>query len=429
MIVSWREIVADLISGNKTQRARAFKELGPSLILGTLGLPSDRQIQEMSDSLLESDDMHEIQVLLRVLTWLNRNALVSFPDSDEPAQSDPKKAVAEWFWKPLQRSSISFRAWEQDRRRDEDAMLELTRYLSFERYPNVHFERVTLNNYRWGEVLHKDLSAVVFVGRLGVYGDTATGKFSRDNWFRFLSDERPKGLGWSDFDPLYHRICEHDEKKQNSPKYLTQEADGKRTDYGLVQRYVVPYNAGEIVVIGLWGCSSLGTLAAVKWAIDLENNNDPPPRSDLELNTPLEALVKVQAETCSYPGAWNPEPVQLEWLHIGNERWNRNTKSWNLRPNLVIQWEAISSDRGRIILPGETHTISGLNAKIMSGLVKKKLPSGTVIDLEIILSKSDLKRWNQRRGTYANRIEKYTGQGVVREGTQSLRLNAILSKC
>jgi len=86
---------------------------------------------------------------------------------------------------------------------------------------------------------------------LGIYGKTPTEHFSRDNWFRFLSDKRLEELDFNAIDSKYHRIIAQDEKDKDPPRYVTHEEDGKRTDYGLGKRYVVKYNVGKIVVIGL----------------------------------------------------------------------------------------------------------------------------------------------------------------------------------
>ena len=75
--------------------------------------------------------------------------------------------------------------------------------------------------------------------------------FSKKTWFRFLSDKRPGKFAFDDFDSEYHRICGLDENLEDTPKYLTHEKNGKRTDYGLVQRYVVRYGNRNLVVLGL----------------------------------------------------------------------------------------------------------------------------------------------------------------------------------
>ena len=135
-----------------------------------------------------------------------------------------------------------------------------------------------------------------------------------------MSDKRPGKFAFDDCDSEDHRICVLDENLEDTPKYLTHEKNGKRTDYGLVQCYVVRYGNRNLVVLGLWGCSTLGALAAVKWAIDLGKNNDPPPVGTLDEETPLEALVKIQSDTCDFPNMWKPEPVQLVQLHIGQQQ-------------------------------------------------------------------------------------------------------------
>lgn len=396
--------------------------LRPMLIGGTLELPSEEQVQQLSDALLESDDEQEQLVLARVLTWINSRPRL--PATEETSGDQPPMTASGWFWGSLMSPSIVFRAWEKHRRRDEDAMFNLARFLSFESYPDVQFQRVPLESFDWGEALKSHLSTVVFIGRLGMYGESATEHFSRENWYRFLSDERPEDLGLDELDPRYHRICALDEQETDEPQYLTHEDEEKaiRTDYGLVQRYTVPYQGGRITVIGLWGCSTLGTLGAVRWAIDLEKNTDPLPNADLKADTTLEALIKVRADTCNYPYTWNPEPVQLEELHIGHEQWNVDKKCWEVLPSTTLGWQSTGKDAGRIIIGGEVQRTSGMIAKIIDALATRDLKPGEVIDLGKILSEVDLARWKRDRSTLGSRIQKKSFNGIVAEGKQSLRV-------
>jgi len=97
-------------------------------------------------AMLESNDKDEREVLHQVLTWINTTSFISVADLRAPS-IDPTKVVGRWFWESLGRTSIAFRAWEQDRRRDEDALPVLTRFLSEERFPNLRLETVTLDGF------------------------------------------------------------------------------------------------------------------------------------------------------------------------------------------------------------------------------------------------------------------------------------------
>jgi len=423
----WDQIVTALCSTNETYRKETYKQLKPKLLEGINESPTEKQLHRLSDALLQSDDQQQREMLIEVLTWFNTH-FHGVLRPEEPIVVAPPVTASSWFWGPLRGRSIAFRAWEINTSRDEDAMFELSRHLPEERFRNLTFQRVPLDNFDWGEVLESDLNAVVFVGRLRLYGESAIEHFHKENWFRFLSDERPPGLDHRSFDPDYHRICTQDESAADEPRHFTHEKNGFRIDYGLVQRYEVDYSGGSTTVIGLWGCSTLGTLAAVRWAIDLAKNTDRLPNADLKPDTPLEALVRVRASTCNSPSPWSPEPVKLVELQIGDERWNSSDKDWEPLPNSTVGWEATSKSGGYIILSGKVRKTHGRIAKIIAYLAGKKLKPGSVIDLKMILTANELTKWQQQIATMGKRIQEYTAGCVVPEGDHGLRVLTPIKK-
>lgn len=236
--------------------------------------------------------------------------------------------LARWFLKPFHSPTAVFRAIDADRRRDEDAVLELGRVLSSHEFPETVFVRIPLSDPRWRERVELTKTCC-FVGRLEVFGIEAVREFGSDSTrFYFPDRARPKDLEPGTLDPLrYHRIHQRRGSRDVGPAFRSTEDGEQRTDYALVQRYFQPEE--QRLVFLLAGNSTLGTLGAVNWAVSLQDQQIPLPDEHLDSHETLEALVEVSAPIVEHPGQWQPKKLRLLRLLVGNDHeWYEERRAW-----------------------------------------------------------------------------------------------------
>jgi hypothetical protein len=253
-------------------------------------------------------------------------------DHGERAAMPEQRALDEWFWEPFRQPSVVVRAFDPYRPRDEDAVIELSAHLSKPVYPHVEHLRIDLENPRWGEVLHpKKVNAICVVGRPGMYGadvlSTVDPPEPKTLDFYYPVQIRPKDLQLGSIDQRFHQICRRLPGRIDDERYVSKSDGRERIDYGLVQRYAVTYNTRRVVVVICAGCSTLGTMAAVRWATNL-GEGPIGPIDNVDTYEPCEALLSVKADETKFPANWSLKTIRLLTLTVGNREWVAENNCW-----------------------------------------------------------------------------------------------------
>src|SRR5207248_1927924 len=135
-----------------------------------------------------------------------------------------------------------------------------------------------------------------------------------------------------------HRIDMHPQRwdgPEPIESYPTQDKDKRRDDYGLIQRYTL----GHLVVVTCAGSSSLGTFAAVNWAIDEKVGATPTAGEILLPEDPhpdghLEVLIRVSAGWTDCPSAWHPDRVELVKVLLDDREYKKS--GWQPRTPVLV---------------------------------------------------------------------------------------------
>jgi hypothetical protein len=249
-----------------------------------------------------------------------------------------------WLWRDFRKTSRVLRVADPERlRRDEDAVIEIARFLPLEYLT----EFTSVDPASGFTPLLADFDAVealCFVGRLCLYGEDAVKTWcvtKRTPRFLFGMDFRPDGLAQGVLHPQYHSVVLNAGEADPEPLYRTTQTDHSRTDYGVIRRYVVDWGGRCRVVIHIAGCSSLGTLGAAHFAACTLCKHGAsgkplplPPQVDEQSH--LEALVEVTADTrCSELG-WRLRKLQLLDLRMDGFVWDEDEYSWQVPTPDVI---------------------------------------------------------------------------------------------
>ena len=318
----------DLKSGSENRRRNGWRALQTALMEEQFGL-THRDILRLLDRLREETEPNVQQAGLEALL---SSALLR----DRHAADGRHSGLARWFWSPVKLPTAVFRAIEVDRRRDEDAVIELARSLPHRDFRNTVFLSVPLEDPRWQERLDFPKSCC-FVGRLEIFGDEAIREFGSDALrFYFPRKDRPPRLKPGALDPKrYHRIHQRRNDRDVGRPLLSAEEGGRRTDYALVQRYYQPQKQRTVVLFA--GSSTLGTLGAVIWAVSLQDQQIPLPKNGLREHDRLEALIEVSAPVVEHPWQWQPETPRLLRLIAGNRlEWYESRREWGRPPTDLI---------------------------------------------------------------------------------------------
>ena len=234
--------------------------------------------------------------------------------------------VQDLLWRPLKRSSVVLRAWEPDRQRDEDAVIEVARYLSRrpDGFPNCEIRRAVLNGNAKTDPLEdivKPHHNVCFIGRPGIFGPQATRMASSpDTRFYFPLPRRPQEAERGELVEQYHQVRSRSKLNEDVKQFSASDIHGtpwERTDYAVVQKF--RHLNRDVVVCA--GCSTFGTLAAARWATRPDTGPIALP-PDAATDSSVEVLLKVQGPRVDYPKPWEiqsaPEVVEM-W--VGDLKW------------------------------------------------------------------------------------------------------------
>lgn len=261
---------------------------------------------------------------------------VAIPAEPEnlPGLPEPE-FLSQWLWQLFrQPSAVLAVTATKYRRRDEGALCFLGRRLSFVEYPRTEFPQISLEKPELAPVLFsKGYRAFCVVGRLGLFGREALERLGDgDLRFGFDAPCRPKGLPPGELDPDYHCVFE---KLDNGDRksHPTVEANDIRTDYAVVQRYEVGLGAQRSAVVIVAGASSLGTMAAARWAAyDLFQPTDATGGGPIKVPngiTPqsrMEALLRVRAKVTT--SAWENLEIRLLKLSVDGAYWCAKEREW-----------------------------------------------------------------------------------------------------
>jgi hypothetical protein len=247
--------------------------------------------------------------------------------------------LADWLWAPFRGPSAAFGLLDpKHRQRDELAKIVLGRHLAFRDFPQTTFHLVHLGDPKLGELLYDQrYGAVCLIGRPSLYGDEATQRWTNpEARFVFPTYQRPDALPGGSLDRNYHYILDRSGGSNGgrAGKYFTREEKGKRTDYGLVQRYLVHDGVRDLVVVACAGASSLGTLAAVQWAaVDLlrpihQGGGLLPAPGWADFDTHLEAMLEVTADVTDFNWEWKPSQMKVLRLSLDRAFWSQEKHGW-----------------------------------------------------------------------------------------------------
>lgn len=292
-----------------------------------------------------ADEPHFRRTVLGALKTLF--ALVGARSSDSDLQSYdslPENSLAYWVWDIfLKYPSAVFATLVRRFNRDDFAVIHLAQRLG----TNPDFETYPADQPAWSQRLLKGkYQAICLVGRPGLHGQDAVDQLvSKQLRFSFPDSDRPENLSRDDLDPQsYHRIREL--ISSSPPKYkehCASEANGRRYDFGLLQRYPIEFGGRKIVVVLCAGTSSLGTLAAADWAcsylwdtVHFENHQPIPRPQTITPESVMEALISVTAPLSNSEHAWKLATVELQTLIVDHSVWCLEDKEWRLGQIRVI---------------------------------------------------------------------------------------------
>lgn len=332
----WPTIFSLLQSSERSRRLHGWRQLQSEIELQHIAV-TDEQYWRLQECLLAEDEddgvwRHGMTVFVGLL--LTRLLMDKSPRTSLIGSRQPPDTLTDWLWDPFHYPSVVVSMRDPNMMlRDEDALIALRGHLSRRDYPRTEFLRYLPGDSRWGATLHHThFETICLVGRMGLFGPEAVQRWGLDETrFNFRMQDRPENIEAGALDRQYH--CIYERLADGSEKdYFTTEAAGIRSDYGLVQRYVVFDGFRHVTVVICAGASSLGTLAAVQWAAEHLNGSVHPDGEPIPLppNTRLgsrfEALIFVTADaTQNY---WRPSRLELEQLHVGHFTWNKDTRQW-----------------------------------------------------------------------------------------------------
>jgi hypothetical protein len=241
----------------------------------------------------------------------------------------------DWVLDPFRGTSAVFGTAADRHLRDGMALLELRGYLSVSDFPKTDFVLVPLNQPQWEAAFHqqKQLQAIMLVGRIGLFGEDALRRWlCRQARFNFLTHVRPADCSPHALDDQYHCIVDG-EASDADGCHRTDDADGKRTDFALVQRYTVESPGGRLVVLQIAGNTSLGTLGSARWVTSRlkqpsEADGAPIPcPPNLCADTLVEALLEVKAGINM--SIWMPSTIKLLTLTTDKATWSKTNRRWH----------------------------------------------------------------------------------------------------
>lgn len=330
-----REFLDRLRSSNRSERMLAWRELSSEPEASHHVLSGSDRL-ELADILAAEDDEGVHRMGLNNLLGYSC-CLHAEPDGDVGESSTVVRphTLDDWLWNDFHKPSAIFRASERGyHRRDADAVELLARRLGIKEFPRVDFHPLPLHKDGWRKLTtERAYKTIGLVGRLGLFGDRAQTDLQCPNArFRFLRQTPPRSYEAGEELQQYYCLQEF-EGGRVVKQYDTQDRNGYRIDYGIIQRYTVFLGTHYVTVLLCCGSSSLGTVAAAQWAaIDLAIPQEPLEQGPITLprsittTSRLEALLRTTGE--SQTDIWRPSTIELLGLYVDHYQWSPTDLQW-----------------------------------------------------------------------------------------------------
>jgi hypothetical protein len=332
-----RQEIRDLLgSKNENQRIMGWTKLRDDCVKEQYVIGRN-DFLFLAGILLEevSDDVYRFGIITLV-------QIVALRRRDDLADTPLVECLRDFIWNSFHAKSAVLATAGDQHLRDGMALLQLARLFGWVVFPNTNIELVPLSQPDWQVAFClQKLDAICLVGRIGLFGDEANRYLSCPNArLRFNTNVRPPSLAPQALDDEYHCIVEQPKGGDTEYHRSIDNEDGRRTDYALVQRYMVQHEGRQIVVVYIAGNTSLGTLGAAIWAaLHLQRlcgpNGAPIPcPPTVSMNTTVEALLEVREDIDKE--VWHPE-IRLLRLATPDAVWSETTGKWH--SDITVKFE------------------------------------------------------------------------------------------
>ncbi len=359
--MTFKERFNDISSESLGARAEGYRALSDLILVGGLQ-PTPADVAEMIRQ-LRREAVHSnaggwcaLSELIHAVQWRMlagdhsgsspTPAITSTPTANGATVSPD--SLGPWLMHPFQRHSFVYYVLDPDGwMRDERTVAEF----AFD-MPEVYRKGMERRPILMGEFkptleeLGK-VSAVMFVGRFGLFGQHVAKQWGMENSrFRFISEIRPPGLKVGMLDTeSYHRLLTDSGPKGQTRDYKTEQNGDERIDYGLIRRYSKFVSEHSYTVLHVAGISAPGSCAGARWVSGLFSEHEAiGPIHIPEKITPtsdLEAIVRVVAHRPANKGGWSIQGTELVELYVDDQQWYKNGRFWGpISPKIItVVWQ------------------------------------------------------------------------------------------
>jgi hypothetical protein len=369
----WHEIVAQLQSDKRAERIAGWNAVKAGCAPGQPGFTTGRR-RALGEYYLDEPDEDVARLAAAVLFFIqaepppagtaaaraeqlsDRSTLAA--PAEQPAVGPTPRLLVDWLWQDFRRRGLVLRASCPPYQRDESTLFILGRHLSGAAYPDVSCRPVLLERPDWGHILEPAPDALCVIGRIGLYGAEARHWWSPPHpTFVFAREDRPPDLAPGRISPAYHCIQER-LPDGSVESYVTREDEPptRRTDYAIVQRYLVDDGLHQLTLVNCAGASALGTMGAVIWAtqhLSRPTQAGGPIPLPARAKTPrhLEALLEVAADITGQE--WAQPHIEPVKLYLDDYGWSKARHDWLLRAPSYIRIEEQPDGVVSLLLDGK----------------------------------------------------------------------------
>lgn len=353
LMVKFESILENVTAHDSHVRVQGWNELGGAHQMRGVaradGILTPQQYATLCAVLgRERENDVRIAAVTALLTHLTPSGEPPPVKPVDPGAQAPTEArfLGEWFWTPVHVPQPGFVFGLSDpyaRRRDEDALIQLGRFLPTAGFPHIDFQAIWMSEPDLESTLGDvPYGTLVFIARLNLYGPLAVERWKKpDARYMYPATPRPN-LELGELCPEWHRVIEHQRGKPEKAYITEEKMNGGgallRTDYAIVQRYSLYDGFRWVTVFVIAGASALGTLGAVMWATTQFLQ---PVREGMPIPVPpgitphscLEALLEIEAPVTQ--GRWKPRPAKLLKLNVDRAAWDITTHAWHIEPPAI----------------------------------------------------------------------------------------------
>lgn len=264
----------------------------------------------------------------------------------------PADHLGPWIMQPFHHHSFVFFIHDPSgRARDERALAELGFDIPEAYRKGMERRPVPMDKFKPMPEELDSASAVMFLGRFGLFGEGVAKTWGLENSrFQFISETRPEGLepGMLDTEN-YHRLLVASGPNGRTRDYVTEQDGDKRIDYGLVQRYNKVVNDHSYTVVHVAGLSAPGSCAGARWVSGLFSEHEAfgpiPLPSEIKNASVLEAVVKVVAHRPPDAAGWLIQSTELMELYVDEQQWHKDERRWGaVSPRIITVVSSVESD-------------------------------------------------------------------------------------